>query len=267
MRSNSKVGSRSTQEWLPSQAKKMGILGVLGGMGPLATVDFMSKVILHTPASQDQDHIPMLVSSIPQVPDRTLAYRGEGASPLEAMLLNVKRLVVGGANGLVITCNTAHFWFDEIRKATKLPMIHIADAALETAAKATGLHPTLGLLATDATVASGLYFSREVSDVYGGRIQAEWVLPTVIEMNELVMPGIMAVKAGNILEGRRLLSRAGGCLKRRGAIALVLGCSEIPIVLKCEDLDILLIDATDALAEKAVNWSMNYGFKGSGRKN
>jgi len=68
----------------------MGILGILGGMGPLATVDFMSKVIDHTPAKHDQDHIPILVSSIPQVPDRTLAFRGEGDSPLEAMLENAK---------------------------------------------------------------------------------------------------------------------------------------------------------------------------------
>ena len=58
----------------------MRVLGILGGMGPLATVDFMSKVIAHTPAKQDQDHIPMVISSIPQVPDRTLAFRGEGDS-------------------------------------------------------------------------------------------------------------------------------------------------------------------------------------------
>lgn len=236
----------------------MGILGILGGMGPLATVDFMSKVIAHTPAKQDQDHIPVLVSSIPQVPDRTLAFRGEGASPLEAMIENAKRLVVAGANGVVISCNTAHLWFDEIQKSTKLPMIHIVDAAIEKAIEKSGPNPILGLLATDATLASGLYINREVKNFSGNRIKVRWLLPTATEMNDLVMPGILAVKAGNINEGELLLSRAGRFLKQRGANALVLGCTEIPIVLNGESLGLPLIDATDALAEKAVAWSLGY---------
>ena len=244
---------------MPKKCEKMGILGILGGMGPLATVDFMSKVITHTPAKQDQDHIPILVSSIPQVPDRTLAFRGEGASPLEAMLENAKRLVVAGANGVVITCNTAHLWFDEIQKAINLPMIHIVDAAIGKAVEKAGPNPVLGLLATDATLASGLYINREVKSSNGERIQVRWLLPTAAEMSELVMPGILAVKAGNIKEGEALLSRAGNCLKQRGANALVLGCTEIPIVLNGEGLGIPLVDATDALAEKSVAWSMGYG--------
>lgn len=237
----------------------MGIVGILGGMGPLATVDFMSKLIAHTPAKQDQDHIPVLVSSIPQVPDRTLAFRGEGDSPLSAMLENANRLTAAGAQGVVITCNTAHLWFDEIQKAINLPMIHIVDAAIEKAVEKVGENPVLGLLATDATLASGLYINRVVKNSLGERIQVRWLLPTAVEMNKFVMPGILAVKAGKISEGEQLLARAGSCLKQRGANALVLGCTEIPIVLTGESLDLPLIDATDALAEKSVAWSINYG--------
>lgn len=241
--------------------KKRGIVGILGGMGPLATVDFMFKVIAHTPAKQDQDHIPVLVSSIPQVPDRTLAFRGEGDSPLSAMLENAKRLAVAGADGVVITCNTAHLWFDEIQKSINLPMIHIVDAAIEKAIEKVGANPVLGLLATDATLASGLYINREVKNLSGEQIQVRWLLPTAVEVNEFVMPGILAVKAGKIEEGQELLIRAGNCLKQRGANALVLGCTEIPIALAGESLGIPLIDATDALAEKAVAWSRCYGIR------
>lgn len=244
---------------LSENPKKMGIVGILGGMGPLATVDFMSKLIAHTPAKKDQDHIPVLVSSIPQVPDRTLAFRGEGDSPLNAMLENANRLAAAGAQGVVITCNTAHLWFDEIQKSIKLPMIHIVDAAIEKAIEKVGENPVLGLLATDATLASGLYINREVKNLLGKRIQVRWLLPTATEMNEFVMPGILAVKAGKISEGEQLLARAGNCLKQRGANALVLGCTEIPIVLTGESLGLPLIDATDALAEKSVAWSMSYG--------
>lgn len=241
---------------MSEKSKTMRVLGILGGMGPLATVDFMSKVIAHTPAKQDQDHVPMVISSIPQVPDRTLAFRGEGDSPFDAMLKSAKRLVAAGVDSIVITCNTAHLWFDQIQSAINLPMIHIVDAALEKAIEQVGINPVLGLLATDATLASGLYINREVRNSNGERVQVRWLLPTAVEMNEFVMPGILAVKAGNISEGQKLLAHAGNCLKLRGASALVLGCTEIPIVLTGESLGLPLIDATEALAEKAVSWSL-----------
>jgi aspartate racemase len=140
-------------------------------------------------------------------------------------------------------------------------MIHIVDAAIEKAIEKVGANPLLGLLATDATLASGLYINREVKNLSGERIQVRWLLPTAVEVNEFVMPGILAVKAGKIEEGQELLIRAGNCLKQRGANALVLGCTEIPIALAGESLGIPLIDATDALAEKAVAWSRCYGIR------
>ncbi|HZF84509.1 MAG TPA: amino acid racemase, partial [Burkholderiaceae bacterium] len=134
-------------------------VGVLGGMGPLATVDFMHKLLDATPARCDQDHLPLLVSSIPQVPDRTAAYRGEGASPLPALIASGRRLVDGGAALVVMPCNTAHLWFEPLQAALGVPMLHLVDAALAEAAEAVGGAP-LGLLATEATLASGLYTAR-----------------------------------------------------------------------------------------------------------
>ena len=124
-----------------------GPVGVLGGMGPLATVDFMHKLLAATPATRDQDHLPLLVSSIPQVPDRTAAYRGEGASPLPALIASGRRLVDGGASMVVMPCNTAHLWFEPLQAALGVPMLHLVDAALAEAAVAVGGAP-LGLLAT-----------------------------------------------------------------------------------------------------------------------
>ena len=112
-----------------------GLVGVLGGMGPLATIDFMHKVLGATPASSDQDHVPLIVSSIPQVPDRTAAFRGDGASPLAAMVASGQRLADAGAGLVVIPCNTAHLWYAEIQSALDLPMLHLVDAALEDAVR------------------------------------------------------------------------------------------------------------------------------------
>ena len=231
-----------------------GLIGVLGGMGPLATVDFMHKLLAATPATSDQDHVPVIVSSIPQVPDRTAAFRGDGASPLAAMVASGRRLARAGAGLVVIPCNTAHLWFAEIRSALDLPMLHLVDAALEDAVAGAGAGASIGLLCTDATLASGLYMNRTPHSAQAPGVQ--WTLPTAQEMLECVMPGIAAVKAGALDRGAGLLAAAAQALARRGARALVLGCTEIPLVLNAGNSPLPLIDASTALARRAVAWSL-----------
>jgi len=231
-----------------------GLIGVLGGMGPLATIDFMHKLLSATPACVDQDHVPVIVSSIPQVPDRAAAFRGEGVSPLAAMVASGQRLALAGAGLVVIPCNTAHLWFDKIQAALDLPMLHLVDAALEDAIRSVGAGGTIGLLCTDATLASGLYMNRARHGDVDGRVQ--WALPTAGEMMELVMPGIDAVKAGDLSRGSELLELAAQALIKRGAQALVLGCTEVPIVLGRANVSVPVIDATASLARRAVAWSL-----------
>jgi aspartate racemase len=237
-----------------STAGMPGLIGVLGGMGPLATIDFMHKVLNATPASVDQDHVPVIVSSIPQVPDRTAAFRGEGVSPLAAMVASGQRLARAGVGLVVIPCNTAHLWFEKIQTALGLPMLHLVDAALEDAVDSVGAGGTIGLLCTDATLASGLYMNRARQG--GADVHVQWALPTASEMMDLVMPGIDAVKAGDLSRGRELLEAAALALVKRGAQALVLGCTEIPLVLARSNVSVPVIDATASLARRAVAWSV-----------
>jgi aspartate racemase len=239
---------------MPAAERVPGLIGVLGGMGPLATIDFMRKVLAATPAASDQDHVPLLVSSIPQVPDRTAAFRGDGDSPLAAMIAGGQRLARAGAGLVVIPCNTAHLWFPEIERALALPMLHVVDATLEDAIATVGEGASIGLLCTDATLASGLYMNRTLRCAQSPGVQ--WALPTAQEMLELVMPGIRAVKAGALDRGAELLGAAAQALVRRGARALVLGCTEVPLVLGAANSTVPLIDATDALARRAVAWSL-----------
>ena len=231
-----------------------GVVGVLGGMGPLATIDFMQKMLAATVADTDQDHVPVVVSSIPQVPDRTRAFRGEGASPLAAMVSSGRRLVDAGAGMVVMPCNTAHLWFDEVQQAIGLPMLHLVDAALQDAVSAAGPVARIGLLATDATLAAGLYINRVCHGASG--VSILWVLPTAHEMIDWVMPGIASVKAGDLHNGAVLLTRAAQALKQRGATSLILGCTEIPLVIAAANAQLPVIDATAALARRAVAWSV-----------
>ena len=232
-----------------SDGRVSGVVGVLGGMGPLATIDFLRKMLAATPAATDQEHVPVVVSSIPQVPDRTEAFRGAGPSPLQAMVASGRRLADAGVGLVVMPCNTAHLWFDELQRELGLPMLHLVDAAIEDAVAAGEGTPRIGLLATDATLASGLYMNRRAGAVH-------WLLPTAGEMLELVMPGIAAVKAGDLQQGRELIAAAAGQLGRRGAQALVLGCTEIPLVLDAGNSPMPVIDATASLARPAVGWSL-----------
>jgi aspartate racemase len=237
-----------------------GVVGILGGMGPLATIDFMRKMLLATPAAIDQEHVPVVVSSIPQVPDRTHAFRGEGPSPLAAMVASGRRLAGAGAGLVVMPCNTAHLWFDELRRALDLPMLHLVDAALEDAVTLAGPQARIGLLATDATLAAGLYINRPSPRGHG----VHWLCPTASEMLEWVMPGIAAVKAGDLATGREHLLAAALALKQRGADALVLGCTEIPLALDTTNAPLPLVDATAALARRAVAWSLGQGTAAGG---
>ncbi|MEO7243348.1 MAG: aspartate/glutamate racemase family protein [Variovorax sp.] len=173
------------------------VIGVLGGMGQMATIDFLHKIVAETGAATDQEHVPV-------------------------------------------------------------PMIHLVDAAPQEVQQSTDAGASIGLLATDATIASGLYENHCPLNAGGGRLgggRLKWMLPTAREMTVLVMPGISAVKAGDNVLGASLLVAAASALARRGASAAVLGCTEIPLVLHDDSAPLPVIDATRALARRSVAWS------------
>lgn len=101
------------------------VLGVLGGMGPLATSGFLECVVRATPASRDQDHIPTMVWSDGRVPDRTEALLGQGPSPLPALTRGVQTLVLTGVDVIAVTCNTAHFYLPSLKRLTDLPFLNM----------------------------------------------------------------------------------------------------------------------------------------------
>lgn len=224
------------------------LLGVLGGMGPLATVDFLQKLIEETPAQRDQDHVPVVVYSVPQIPDRPPAIVGQGASPLPAMLAGAHTLKRAGAQVLAIACNTAHYWYDDLVREGGMPILHIADAAC--AAFDGEPIRRVGLLATDGTIAAGFYQAR---------LQArgiECLLCDADAQRTLVLPAIECVKRTDLTQGHALALRAARHLLDRGAQRLIIGCTELPLALEHERSDIspLAVDATRALARACVRW-------------
>lgn len=215
-------------------------IGVLGGMGPLATADFLAKLAHATLGTRDQDHFPITVDSTPQIPDRVAALEGRGDDPLPA-LVAAARLHSAGCALIAMPCNTAHLWYDRLAARTALPIMHIADAVDHEL----GSVRRVGLLATTATLQYRLFPARL------GEAR-EWLYPDPFELENFVMPGIAAVKAGNLARGRSLLGEAAKRLAARGAEVLVLGCTEIPLVVESGDVDVPLVDATRALARHTI---------------
>lgn len=230
------------------------MVGVLGGMGPAATVDFFGKLVAATPAQRDQDHLPVLIHSVPQIPDRSDSFLHGAPSPEPLLVEFAQRLQAAGASVIVIPCNTAHLWHDAVSAAVSVPVLHIVDPVIAALRQALpGLDaPRVGLLGTTATVESSLYPARGEAR---GAAGIEWLVPTPDEQQAFVSRGIHAVKAGQIELGGHLLRAAAQALIARGAQAVVHACTEIPVVLGGDDFGVPAFDATRLLADATVEWA------------
>ena len=229
------------------------VLGVLGGMGPLASAHFMLRLTLLTPAERDQEHIPAVLWSDPRVPDRTAASLGTGPDPLAWLLRGINGLKAAGCGAIAIPCNTAHGWFDPMIRSAEMPILHIVDAAATELRRIGISRGCVGLMGTAATLAMRLYQDR---------LEAEgWqvVEPEPGQMARLVTPAIAAVKANRITEAYTPLAEVVNSLAARGATAVVLGCTEIPLGIQAGPADALqvpVIDTIDALARASIAWAL-----------
>tara|TARA_R110002073_G_scaffold332410_1_gene518232 strand:+ start:22038 stop:23477 length:1440 start_codon:yes stop_codon:yes gene_type:complete len=229
-------------------------IGVVGGVGPLATVDFMEKVVKLTEAHRDQDHIKMIVEQNPQIPDRTEHLLHEGTDPTIALFATCKKLETAEADLIAIPCNTAHAFVDRMQLHLRIPVLNMLDETMaQVASRYSG--QLVGLLATSGTVESGVYSEA------ASRVGVELMLPDQVHQ-ALVMEAIYGaegVKAGCI-DGKCKsdLHAAIEHLARRGAGVILLGCTELPLVFpQMEAYDaaghtVALLDPTLLLASACV---------------
>ena len=226
------------------------MIGVLGGMGPAATLDFMAKLIRLCPAARDQDHLPLVVVSDPRVPDRVAPIlHGRGESPLPAMIVGLRALERAGAEVVAIPCHTAHHWYEGLAAATGLPILHIAEAALAELERLQVPAGPLGLLATAATLKAQLYQPRLAAAGY------EAIEPSAEVMAGWVLPAIALVKRNRAGEAAAPLGRALEHLAARGARRALLACTELPLAAAAAAPPPPgCIDATEALARSCIAW-------------
>ena len=214
------------------------VLGVLGGMGPAATLDFLTKLQAFTPARNDQDHIRVLVDINPKVPDRNVA--GSGAGPVLAEMAGA--LAGAGADVLAIACNTAHAHADLIQRASGLPLIDM----IETAASAVG---DLGARRVGVIGTKGaLRLYREYLAA-----QAMGLVSLDAERQDEFMATIYKIKGGDLGPAvRREMAGYAADLAAAGAEAVIAGCTEAPLVMSAADLRVPFIDPGELLARRCV---------------
>ncbi|WP_214481203.1 amino acid racemase [Bacillus sp. SM2101] len=222
-------------------------VGIIGGMGPKATVDLMNKIINNTPAKHDQDHLHLIVDSNSQIPDRTSAIIGEGLDPTPSIVASAQRLQKAGADLLMIACNTAHFFYKAVIHSVDIPVIHMP---IETA-KYLQEHKfkRVGLLATDGTLQSNLY--QHCLNKYDIAL-----INSNKDMQAYVMKGIYSIKGGKLETGLFYLSAIAKELKELGADAIIAGCTEIPLVLQSTK-QLIVVDPTEIIAKKVVHIATN----------
>lgn len=222
------------------------VVGVIGGLGPEATLDFYAKVLAATPATCDQEHLRVVIDSNPKVADRNRAVAGEGESPGPALAATARALERAGADLLCMPCNTAHAFLADVLAATPLPFVSIINAALDEAKAVQPPVRRVGLLTADGArrarvyedaLAAAGFDAVRLDDADQARLMA-------------LIYGVKAGRRGD--HERRATAGLAQSLVERGAQALIAGCTEVPLLMSAADVAVPLIDSTAALARAVV---------------
>ena len=208
-------------------------IGVIGGMGPAATADFMARLVAGAGAARDADHPRVLIDSNPHVPDRNAAIAGTGPSPGPELAAMAERLIALGAEVLAMPCNAAHGWADAVRAVAGERFVDIIDTAIADAMQHKPRR--IGVIAIGATL--------------DGRLYDRAPVPVMAADRAAVQPLVNRIKAGDTgAEVKSAMAAVAAALVAEGADVIIAACTEVPLVLCAADVAVPLVDATDALA-------------------
>ncbi|MFM0057682.1 amino acid racemase [Paraburkholderia phytofirmans] len=229
----------------------MALIGILGGMGPLATVDFMAKVVQLTDASCDQQHLPMLVANLPHIPDRSRAILGDGEDCLGGLLEGIDLLNRNGVGLIAIPCNSAHHWYARIAARSAAPVLHIAEACV---AAVPASARRVAVLGTGGTVKSGFYQAALTAR------DIEPLMPNA-DLQQSIAACIREVKAGALEQAAGHLSTVLDTLAAQDVRAAVMACTEIPVAARhLANAPLTLIDSSLELARATVAFAVARGW-------
>ena len=207
----------------------MKIIGIIGGMGPAATIDLYKKIVENTKAEKDQEHIHVIIDSYPQIEDRTEYILYGGKNPAPRLIESAKRLESAGADALIMPCNTAHYFAKDIENIVNIPLIHIVKCSAEAVKNNYPKTKKIGLIATKGTIKAKIY----------NNILKDYGFETL-----------------TLEEYSRLFQQCIDEIADLGADLLIAGCTEIPLLMPYVKTKLPVIDATYELACAAVKFAL-----------
>lgn len=213
----------------------------------MATADLFSKIVSMTKAATDQEHLHILIDNNTAIPDRTMAILYGGDDPLPELIASADRLCAAGADFLIMSCNTAHHFYEDLSQAAAVPVLHIVEETAKVL-KEQGIS-RIGLLATDGAIQSGVF--KKVLENY----KIESLLPDEEDQREIMHIIYDGIKAGDYSLDASRFSAICKQLLSRGAQTLILGCTEMPLAFSVFHIDLPHIDPTKVLAAAAIRYA------------
>lgn len=231
--------------------------GILGGMGPQATLLLMQKVVDAVQATDDADHIPLIVYQNPQVPSRIRRLiEGQGEDPGPVLADMARRLVAAGAEALAMPCNTAHHYADQIRAAVAVPFLDMVDLSVTRAAGLAGVDGKVGILASPAVRRIGLF---------DAPFAKSGVTPIFPRDDEAMLAAIRRIKAeGPGPAARQALQAASDELLSRGAQVQMIACTEFSLIADATAKGAIAFDTLDVLVSAIKDFALSRGEKEEG---
>ncbi|MEF9942129.1 MAG: amino acid racemase [Lachnospiraceae bacterium] len=232
-----------------SEKTKLKKLGVIGGMGPEATSYYYEKVIEHTQAACDQDHIDMIILSHATMPDRTKAIvTGEDKVLIETLTEDAKTLEKLGASHIAIPCNTSHYYYDKIQEAVKVPIINMIQQSILYAVNRYEHVKKIGIMGTDGTIRAGTYH-RECEKM--GIVPVVPSKERQEDVMSLIYEEIKSGKKGSLDKFIRVFNE----LKANGCDVVILACTEISVFKEDYEIPDICLDAMDVLVKESIERS------------
>ncbi|MFD1851067.1 aspartate/glutamate racemase family protein [Oceanobacillus bengalensis] len=224
-------------------------LGVIGGMGSLATINFYERVIKNTVAANDQEHIDMVILNHATMPDRTNAIlTGNGQLFLNAVKTDIELLEMAGAQNIAIPCNTSHYYYREMQSMTDINIINMVEDTARFVHDYYGEQSKVGILATDGTISTGVY--KDACTNY----QVEAFHPNT-DIQAKVMDIIYHIKADVDYSALELEKIIQDMIKIEGCKCVILGCTELSTIRLSNEMKKYCIDPMEILAENAITLS------------
>jgi aspartate racemase len=232
-----------------SDAVQEKTVGVMGGLGPHATLDFFAKLLSATKASTDQDHLHVIIENNPKVPNRHAAIEGTGPDAAPYLVQMAVNLEQAGADFVVMACNTAHAFQKDIETALTVPFISIIDeVAAELSESYSGIS-SIGLMAAEGCLAAQLY-QRALKK--NGLTPVIWADREMTRFMSIIYRIKADQRSADIHED---LIDLANVLTQRGAEVIVAGCTEVPLILSPADVEVPLISSTDLLVQRTVAYA------------